>query len=132
MASKRTPKDSRPRDGEPVERPPWEAEFYRRIITFLAKQGSPVSLEPSYYAWHAEDWQELVVHLKTCLPDYPRCTFADLDWREFAGTFAEESASYRRGLEAVIYCSCGSIAGRHWRYEGSRGDLLNAITAPEA
>lgn len=109
----------------PAERPPWEAEFHRRTIAFLISKGQAVSLRESLYGWASYD-RTLDNHIRACRPAYDRCTWQDHQWTEFAGTFADDNRC--NGIEAVIYCSCGEIDGRHWRYEGSYADLISAIT----
>jgi len=106
----------------------WAAEFKRRITDWLIRQGTPVSLKPRQYGWMDDNWQNLYKHLDECHPDYEACTYEDSGWSEFAGTFAEPQFQDRQGIDLCVTCACGKIAGRHWRYEGTHGDLLRGIT----
>ena len=115
--------------GDSAQRPAWEAELHLRIIRVIVTHGSPVE-EPSdwtYYGWHARDWEALGQHLMRCEPDFPRCSWADDEWTEFAGTFADDH--HRAGLQALVWCRCGVISGRKWRFSESYADLLRSLSA---
>jgi len=67
-------------------------------------------------------------HLKTCGIDFARSSYDDSEWSQFAGTFADDPWPVSRGIDAIVVCSCGQVAGRHWRYTGTHAELLQAIT----
>lgn len=104
----------------------WEQELQRRVIDFILRDGSPVDPQAGYYSWRAHDWERLYRHMAECSPRYEGCTWADAEWTEFRGTFADDNEC--SGLQAIITCACAEIAGRAWRYRGSYGDLIRGIT----
>lgn len=66
-------------------------------------------------------------HIKTCGINFARSSYEDSEWSEFAGTFAEDPWPISHGIDAVVTCQCGKVAGRHWRYTGTHAELLNGI-----
>lgn len=117
---------------EKTQAPSWKDELNRRIVDYLVSNGSPVDPKPSYYGWLADDYRELHAHLSGCALDYAKCDYEDTEWTEFAGTFAELSDSYMKGIKALVTCSCGQVAAREWRVrDGSYAEMLKAITADE-
>jgi hypothetical protein len=106
----------------------WKDEFQEAIIRFLVKESTPVGEGDTRWGWIADDYQELGRHLETCSLHIPECSWADSDWTEFAGTFADPPWDERKGIDVKVTCSCGRVKGRTWRYRGSSGDLLRAIT----
>lgn len=111
---------------QPDARPAWEVEAHQKIVDFLLREGSPVGEMDTMYGWMARDYAELDEHVKSCGLVYPECKWDDADWTEWGGTFHDDIP--RRGLEVKVYCQCGEVAGRTWRYTGTHGDLLRAIT----
>ncbi len=105
----------------------WQDEFHEAVTRYLIAKGTPVSECNPYYGWIAPDYKQLRDHLRDCPPDLARCTWEDSRWTEFAGTFAE-SDNDRHGIDARTWCSCGQVAGRTWRYDGTIGELLKAVT----
>lgn len=71
---------------------------------------------------------ELSAHVAECGIDMDKSTYVDSDWTEFAGTFAEPPWEDRKGTDATIYCNCGKVAGRTWRYTDSIAALIDGIT----
>jgi hypothetical protein len=108
----------------------WQAEFQRRIVTYLVKNGSPVSQVPTgtyggYLDWN---WREINAHVSKCELIFSECKWKDSEWSDFAGTFAESQWSDRTGIDVIVTCQCGYLTDRAFRYTGSRADLLTAIT----
>lgn len=107
----------------------WKDDFRESLISFLVRNGTPVSLKDRTYGWMDYEWQYLNDHLTICGTDITRSSWEDSEWSEFCGTFAEPPFEQRRGVDAVVYCNCGQISGRRWRYTGSYGELLKGITS---
>lgn len=105
----------------------WELELHRRIVTFVARQGGLVDHRVSEYGWQAIDTGERE-HLAECGTDPLRCTWEDMTWSEFQGTFAEPRWLDYRGVEATVTCACGLVEDERFRYGGDYGDLLRAVT----
>ncbi len=87
----------------------WEAEFKRRMVTFLLSNGSPVRMpdEDTTYGWLARDYRSIYSHLESCAPDMAKCSWDDSEWNEFAGTFAEPQVESRNGMGLKLTCMCG-------------------------
>lgn len=105
----------------------WELELLRRIVTFVARKGSLVDARPSEYGWQGYDTGERE-HVAECGVHALRCTWQDLTWTEFQGTFAEPAILDCQGVEAVVTCACGLVEDERFRYGGSYGDLLRSVT----
>ena len=67
--------------------------------------------------------------MRTCRVDLPRSSWTDSDWEEFSGSFAEPPWERRIGTDVLVFCRCGQVRGRRWRYTGTLAELIRAITA---
>lgn len=124
----------------PVQRTGWQAGFHTALLDYIVRHGELVREDFSNYGY--SDWQErgpwkpdysgtglhaLAVHLlDDCAIDIERSSYTDSEWQEFEGS----RAGWGRyaGLDAVITCRCGHVAGRHWRYTEGYATLLRGIT----
>lgn len=106
----------------------WEQELNSRIVTFVVSNGSLVDPRASQYGWMGDDTGERE-HVMECGLRVPACSWADGEWTEFYGTFAEPASGTHRGVDAVVTCACGLVEGETFRYTGSHGDMLRAITS---
>lgn len=114
---------------EADNRPSWEVEAHERIVRFLLKEGRPVDDQDTRYGWQAMDYAQLQEHVDRCGIIVRECAWDDADWSEWGGTLGDDT--YHKGIELLVYCKCGQIAGRTWRYTGTHGELLRTITSPE-
>jgi hypothetical protein len=108
----------------------WKDEMNEAVIRYLVARGIPVDNTPGsslYYGYIALDSQQVRKHLASCELDIPKCSFTDITWTEFAGTFAE-SDNDCAGLEATVSCTCGQVKDRRFRYSGGYAEMLKAIT----
>jgi hypothetical protein len=107
----------------------FKAELSRRVVDVILSESSPVEVDPArntYYGWLASDWQDVYEHLSKCRPDYAKCTWDDVEWTEFTGTFSDDHD--KTGVEVMLTCACGKLAGRPFRYTGGYADLLRKLT----
>lgn len=125
----------------PVQRSGWQSEFHEAIITFLVEHGSLVREGDTRHSYGG--WQDYTVyedydfnkpsgtlkHMRGCQIDFARSAYDDSEWDEFDGTFAEPPWRDCHGIDAIVFCRCGQIAGRRWRYEGTHAELLRSITS---
>jgi len=124
----------------PVHREGWQLGFHTALLDYIVRHGELVSERFENYSYG--EWQErgpwkddysatephaLAGHLRNvCGIDPARSGYTDSEWTEFEGS--RDGWSHLAGLDAVIYCRCGHVAGRHWRYTDGYATLLRGIT----
>jgi hypothetical protein len=125
----------------PVHREGWQAGFHLALLGYIVRHGELVREDFKDYRSYGE-WQEpgpwdpdyirtgphaLAVHLReVCAIDTARSSYTDSEWTEFLGS--RDGWEKNAGLDAVIYCRCGLVKGRHWRYTDGYATLLRGIT----
>lgn len=97
-------------------------EKYKHVLaSYLAKKGSPVAADASYYGWH--DW-DMTQHLNKCeivaIEDVKEDT-----WHEFNGTFNEDDDSVH-GITGHGQCRCGYFKGEV-RVEDSVTNIIRDV-----
>lgn len=127
----------------------WKEELKEALILYVAQHGELVKESAVSSGWgrgqysgfndfsgnetHRAGGQydsiTLAEHVTECTLDLGRSSYLDTDWYEFDGTFAEEPWGRRQGTDVVVYCTCGRVKGRHWRYTGGLADLIKAVTS---
>lgn len=126
----------------------WQDGMKEALITYVISAGGLVTESASrqssrqkiYGGWEEHGWDDatqddtpaLTVHMRRCSLDLARCSWENSDWLEFNGTFAEPPWEQRSGTDAVVYCACGQVQGRRWRYTGGLAALIRAITSATA
>lgn len=121
----------------------WQADLNEALIGYVIRAGGLVREDSSTqhshacsYGWQEYGWDddsqedtpELTGHMRECAVDLNRSRWEDSDWSEFCGTFAEPPWEQRKGTDAVVWCACGRVQGRRWRYTGGLARLLQEIT----
>lgn len=118
----------------------WQDEMKTALIGRIITNGGLVretATRQDYGGWREYGWDDatgddapaLTTHMRACTVDLALSTWTDSDWEEFNGTFAEPPWVHRKGTDAIVYCGCGLVQGRHWRYAGPLAELIRAITA---
>jgi hypothetical protein len=124
----------------------WQDGMNEALIGYVISRGALVTESASqrspgqriYGGWQEYAWDDatqdetpaLTIHMRHCTADLARSSWQDSDWEDFNGTFAEPPWEQRSGTDAVVYCICGQVQGRRWRYTGGLAELIRAITAP--
>jgi hypothetical protein len=113
----------------------WHEEMTQTIALYVVEHGALVREDcvrsdgrGSYSMW--EDYGEDAFasqHVAGC--GIRQCSYADKDWYEFDGTFAEPPWGLRHGTDVAVTCECGLIENRAWRYTGGLADLIKAVTS---
>jgi hypothetical protein len=122
----------------------WQDGMKGALIAYVLRNGALVKESASqtssgrqdYGGWQEYGWDEglqedvpaLTVHMRDCRVNLTRSSYEDTDWCEFSGTFAEPPWEHRAGTDVVVYCACGKVCGRRWRYTGGLANLIRAIT----
>jgi hypothetical protein len=123
-----------------VHREGWQASFHLALLDYIVRHGELVS--ETYENHGYGEWQErgpwkddysgtlphaLAVHVRdVCAIDPGLSSYTDSEWNEFLSS--RDGWEDHAGLDAVIYCRCGLVAGRHWRYTNGYATLLRGIT----
>jgi hypothetical protein len=63
-----------------------------------------------------------------CAIDFERSSYEDSEWTDFAGTFADDPWPRYHGIDAIVWCRCGQVQGRRWRFTEGHATLLRGIT----
>lgn len=115
----------------------WQEEMKAAVVMYILNHGMLVKegeRERFSYSgwedygpgWSGTDNAELREHVFEC--GMTSLAYDDSEWDEFDGTFAEPPWSTRKGIDATVTCTCTLVENRTWRYTGTMGDLLRAIT----
>lgn len=111
--------------------PEQKAAFHQAMTGAIVARGVLVDRRASEYGWAGYDTGERE-HVRECGADPGASTWADAEWTEFLGTFAEPAPTERRrGIEATVTCNCGLVEGERFRYTGGYAELIRAITEQE-
>lgn len=110
----------------------WKDDLKHAMINVLVRKGSPVRERPDIYGWEDYDWEAEAghhVHPKRLMVqrvgiDYAATVYREIDWYEFAGTFAPEQ-NHVYGVEVDLVLMDGTRL--HWRYGGNLSALIQAV-----
>lgn len=110
----------------PPEPDPWKAELDKRIVRFLMRRGMLVSREANVYSWMDYEGAEMMrQHITGCeIGELTR--WNESEWWEWGGTFDPDIR--KQGIDLRLFCKCGEIAGRVFRYDEGYAALIRGLT----
>lgn len=95
--------------------------FTVALGTLIAKEGTPVKADDSYYGWRDYDMSKHLAECEIVAVSNPR----EKTWSAFNGTFNDEDDSVH-GAQAEAQCKCGNFKGT-MRIEGSLTSLTRKL-----
>lgn len=122
----------------------WQDELKQALVGYVIRHGGLVresasrksSRQHVYGDWQEYGWNDdtqddtpaLTVHMRSCTADLDRSSWEASDWLDFNGTLSDPPWEERSGTDAIVYCACGRVQGRRWRYTSGFANLIRAIT----
>lgn len=100
-----------------------QGEYEKVLRRVIAKHGTVVSLNASFYGWGAPD----IRHGQEDCPITITGRAIETYWGEFVGTFYEGDTTVT-GLEATgATCECGAVQDRSMRWRAEVSEVAEAV-----